>query len=385
VARLAAGSAVAWGAVGAVGTLFLSGWFTPDGAPDGAPGGAAAGGATTLGPTALYIALWALATPPLLLVADRVRFAPPAASARNAARLLALAALVGGVALALLIAYAAVAVRWADAGSVLNLPAPALFFIGRLRENVLIGALLVAGQVALRHRRAVRARELEAARLAAQLSEARLQALSMELRPHFLFNTLNAISGMVWADPARADAMVVQLSELLRRTLEAGESPTGTLAEERHVLGLYLAIQRVRFGDRLTTTLDVPDALGDAEVPRFLLQPLVENAFQHGLGPKRGPVTLAVGAARERGPDGDRLVLRVADDGVGLPPDGTLVESTGVGNMRRRLAALYGDAQSLVLRSRPAGGTEVVVTLPYRVPAGAPPGPAVPAGAHAMA
>jgi hypothetical protein len=166
VARLAAGSAVAWGAVGAVGTLFLSGWFTPDGAPDGAPGGAAAGGATTLGPTALYIALWALATPPLLLVADRVRFAPPAASARNAARLLALAALVGGVALALLIAYAAVAVRWADAGSVLNLPAPALFFIGRLRENVLIGALLVAGQVALRHRRAVRARELEAARLA---------------------------------------------------------------------------------------------------------------------------------------------------------------------------------------------------------------------------
>jgi signal transduction histidine kinase len=382
VARLAAGSAVGWGAAGTIGTLFLAGWF----ASDGAPAGAGASGNSTLGPTALYVALWAVATPPLLLAADRVRFAPPAASGRNAARLLALAVLVVGVALALLVAYAAVAVRWADAGSVLNLPAPALFFIGRLRENVLIGALLVAGQVALRHRQAVRARELEAARLAAQLSEARLQALSMELRPHFLFNTLNAISGMVWADPARADAMVVQLSELLRRTLEAGESPTGTLAEERHVLELYLAIQQVRFGDRLTTTLDVPDALGDAEVPRFLLQPLVENAFQHGLGPKRGPVSLAVGAARERGPDGgDRLVLRVADDGVGLPPHGTLVESTGVGNMRRRLAALYGDAQSLVLRHRPSGGTEVVVTLPYGVPAAAPTARAARVGGHALA
>jgi signal transduction histidine kinase len=358
--------------VGAVAALFLSGWFTADG---GARAGAR--GATALGPTLLYVALWALATPPLLLAAERVRFAPPALSARNAARLALLAALVGGAALGLLLAYAAVAVRWADAGSVLNLPEPALFFLGRLRENVLIGALLVAGQFALRRRRAVRARELEAARLAAQLSESRLQALSMELRPHFLFNTLNAISGMVWADPARADAMVVQLSELLRRTLEAGESPTGTLAEERHVLGLYLAIQQVRFGDRLSVTLDIPEALDAAEVPRFLLQPLVENAFQHGLAPKRGPVALAVRAAREPAAGGDRLVLRVADDGVGLPPDGALVESTGVGNTRRRLAALYGDDQSLALRRRSSGGTEVVVTIPFRAaggraPAGAP-------------
>jgi signal transduction histidine kinase len=385
IGRLAAGAALGWGVVGAVAALFLSGWFAPDG---GAPR-ASARGAAALAPTLLYVALWALVTPPLLLVAERVRFAPPALSARNAARLALLAALVGAAALGLLVAYAAVAVRWADAGSVLNLPEPALFFLGRLRENVLIGALLVAGQLALRHRRAVRARELEAAQMAAQLSESRLQALSMELRPHFLFNTLNAISGMVWADPARADAMVVQLSELLRRTLEAGESPTGTLAEERHVLGLYLEIQQVRFGDRLAVTLDVPDALGAAEVPRFLLQPLVENAFQHGLAPKRGAVALAVRAAREPAPGGDRLVLRVADDGVGLPPDGTLVESTGVGNTRRRLAALYGDDQSLALRRRDGGGTEVVVAIPFRAvegrAAGGPPRRAPASAAHPAA
>ncbi len=382
VGRLVAGAALGWGVVGAVAALFLSGWFAPgDGAP---PAGAR--GSTALGPTLLYVTLWALATPPLLLAARRVRFAPPALSARNAARLALLAALVGAAALGLLVAYVAVAVRWADAGSVLNLPEPALFFVGRLRENLLIGALLVAGQFALRRRRAVRARELEAARLAAQLSESRLQALSMELRPHFLFNTLNAISGMVWADPAKADTMVVQLSELLRRTLEAGESPTGTLAEERHVLGLYLELQQVRFGERLSVTLDVPDALGGAEVPRFLLQPLVENAFQHGLSPKRGPVSLVVRAARAPGPSGGRLVLRVADDGVGLPPDGTLVESTGVGNMRRRLAALYGDDQSLALRRREGGGTEVVVTIPFR-PAGAraPAGPLPHPSAHTAA
>jgi signal transduction histidine kinase len=323
-----------------------------------------------LGPTLLYVGLWAVATPPLLLLVDRVRFARPAWRGANVARAAALVALVVALALALLLAYALLATRWGEAGSVANLPEAALFFMGRLRENVAIGALLVGGHLAARHRRALRHHELEAARLAAQLSESRLQALSMELRPHFLFNTLNAISGMVWADPAKADAMVLQLSELLRRTLEAGESPTTTLADERHVLELYLAIQQVRFGERLTVTVEVPETLAGAEVPRFLLQPLVENAFQHGLAPKRGPVWLGVSAVR----DGDRLVLRVADDGVGLPASDAIIESTGVGNMRRRLAAIHGDAATLTLRPRPGGGTEVEVLMPFGVvaPAEAP-------------
>jgi LytS/YehU family sensor histidine kinase len=132
------------------------------------------------------------------------------------------------------------------------------------------------------------------------------------------------------------------------------------------VLALYLAIQQVRFGPRLTVTVDLPATLDAAEVPRFLLQPLVENAFQHGLAPKRGPVSLAVRAVRVSDAVGERLVFVVADDGVGLPAADALVESTGVGNMRRRLAALYGDAQSLVLAPRAGGGTEVTVTLPFR-------------------
>jgi signal transduction histidine kinase len=364
--HLLAGAALGWAAVGALATLFLAGWFGEEG------GGPRWG--DVAGPTALYVALWTLATPGLLLVAERVRFARPAGRpghrvrtlAPNLARAVALGAVVGGTAVVLLLAYARLATRWADGGAVVNLPEPALFFMGRFRENLLIGALLVVGALVARHRRAERARELEAARLAAQLGEARLQALSMELRPHFLFNTLNAISGMVWADPAKADAMVLQLAELLRRTLEAGESPTSTLAEERHVLTLYLAIQQVRFGPRLTVTVELPPALDAAEVPRFLLQPLVENAFQHGLAPKRGPVSLQVRAERRCDAAGDRLVLVVADDGVGLPAADALVESTGVGNMRRRLAALHGDAQSLVLAPRPGGGTEVTVTLPFR-------------------
>jgi signal transduction histidine kinase len=362
VRRLAAGAALGWGATGALAASFLSGWLTTD--PRGAPREA------VLGPTLLYVGLWAVVTPPLLLLAERVHFSRPTWQLGNAVRAAGLAAGVVALALVLLLAYAMLAARWAEAGSVANLPEAALFFMGRFRENVAIGALLVGGHFVVRHRRALRRRELEAARLAAQLSESRLQALSMELRPHFLFNTLNAISGMVWADPAKADAMVLQLSELLRRTLEAGESPTTTVAEERHVLELYLAIQQVRFGERLTVTVDVPTALGGAEVPRFLLQPLVENAFQHGLAPKRGPVSLAVAAARDAG----RLVLRVTDDGVGLPAAGAIVESTGVGNMRRRLSALYGDAGTLALRPRPGGGTEVEVAIPYRAaaPAAAP-------------
>ncbi len=357
VGRLVLGALLGWGAIGALATLFLTDRFAPAAASP--PAGA-------LAPTLLYVGLWAAATPPLLLLAARVRLPTRRWSGRDALRLVLLACAVVGIALTHLVAYAAIATRIEQAVSVANLPDASLFFVGRVRENVMIGGLLVAGQLVLRHRRRVRRRELEAARLAAQLSESRLQALSMELRPHFLFNTLNAISGMVWADQAKADAMVLQLSELLRRTLEAGESPTTSLAEERHVLELYLAIQQVRFGERLTITVDVPRALEDAEVPRFLLQPLVENAFQHGLAPKRGPVSVAVRAAR----DGERLVLSVADDGVGLPPAADLVESTGVGNMRRRLTALYGAAPSLELRPRAEGGTEVVVSLPYR-PSGA--------------
>jgi hypothetical protein len=227
--HLLAGAALAWAAVGALATLFLAGWFGEE--------GQAPRWGDVAGPTALYVALWALVTPGLLLAAERVRFARPAGRpshfvrglAPNLLRAVALGAVVGGTAVALLLAYAGLATRWADGGAVLNLPEPALFFMGRFRENLLIGALLVAG----RSWRGIAARCARRARggsTAAQLGEARLQALSMELRPHFLFNTLNAISGMVWADPAKADAMVLQLAELLRRTLEAGESATSTLA-----------------------------------------------------------------------------------------------------------------------------------------------------------
>jgi LytS/YehU family sensor histidine kinase len=170
---------------------------------------------------------------------------------------------------------------------------------------------------------------------------------------------------MVWADPAQADAMVLQLSELLRRTLEAGESPTCTLAEERHVLALYLAIQQVRFGPRLTVTVDVPAELDAAEVPRFLLQPLVENAFQHGLAPKRGPCRSTWARRACRTPPVTGSCSSSPTTGSGSLRPTRSWRARGWATCASRLAALHGDAQSLVLAPRAGGGTEVTVTLPF--------------------
>lgn len=352
---LVLGSILGWSIVGLFIAMFLA--TGEHAARETAPWRA------VLAPTAQYLAWWALLTPVLLRVSGVLALVTIGWNRGTFLRVAALAGAVVLTAIAQLLGYAFTAEWWAGVSSVVDLPEPAMFFVGRFRENVLVGALIVGAQQLWYRRHQAAQRELEAARLAAQLSESRLQALSMELQPHFLFNTLNAIAGMVWQDPAKADAMVLQLSDLLRRTLEAGSSPTSTLAEEREVLELYLGIQQVRFGDRLTVTVDLPPSLDDTVVPRFLLQPLVENAFQHGLAGKRGPISLVVEARGE----GEHVVVRILDDGVGLKPAEALVESTGVGNMRRRLAALYAEGSSLSLANRPTGGAEVRIVLPRRL------------------
>jgi two-component system LytT family sensor kinase len=211
--------------------------------------------------------------------------------------------------------------------------------------------------------RRVHRRRLELARAAdleRSLLRARLHALDLQLRPHFLFNTLNAITALVRSEPAQAERMLITLAHLLRVTLgRTGEEVT--VADELEQLDLYLDIQRVRFRDRLDVQVDVDDDVLSAYVPGMILQPLVENALTHGLGPKTGPGTVRVSVQR----DGDTVVLRVVDDGVGLPPSGPR-ERTGVGNTRARLRALYGDAQSVTLTSLAAGGTRSEVHLPLR-------------------
>lgn len=208
--------------------------------------------------------------------------------------------------------------------------------------------------------RRLRGERLRNAQLETQLAQSQLQALRMQLQPHFLFNTLNAISALALADPLQARLMIARLSDFLRLTLEERHAPQVPLSRELEFLACYLGIQQVRFQDRLSTEMDVDDDTLVASVPNLILQPLVENALRHGLQDKPGAGTLRVSTRR----DGDRLQLRVDDDGLGLPPAGTL-EGIGLGNTRSRLRMLFGDAARLELSAIPGGGTRVEVHLPY--------------------
>jgi two-component system, LytTR family, sensor kinase len=195
-----------------------------------------------------------------------------------------------------------------------------------------------------------------------QVAETEARALSVELQPHFLFNTLNAIAALVRADPRTAESMLVKLSDLLRLTLDGTAGGESSLGDEIERLDLYVALQQMRFGPRLTVTTTVPDDIRGAGVPSMLLQPLVENALTHGIGPKVGPGAITITGNRE----GDRLVLSVLDDGVGLPPDARSRERIGVGNTRARLATLFPGDHRFELAPVESGGARATIDLPFR-------------------
>lgn len=201
----------------------------------------------------------------------------------------------------------------------------------------------------------------ETAQLNEELSKAQLAALLRQMEPHFLFNTLNSIAGLVRDDrKAAAVDMIVGLSEILRHASQ-NHKPEATLAEEVEYLQRYIDIQKVRFGERLGYSLDIPEALMDAPVPGFLLQPLVENAIKHGLAERVAGGEIRVAAARQ----GTVLHLSVYNDGPDFAADWES-KSTGVGlaNLRTRLRIMYGDAAGLLVKNVAGGGVEVVVTLP---------------------
>jgi LytS/YehU family sensor histidine kinase len=204
------------------------------------------------------------------------------------------------------------------------------------------------------------ARRLEAQTeaLEAQLTEARLVALRMQLNPHFLFNTLHAISTLVDRDPGGVRRMIARLSELLRHVLDEEAPQEVPLSEELAFLDDYFEIQSIRFQGRLDTAVDVPPSLSDAQVPNLILQPLVENAIRHGASQVRGVGRIAVRARR----DEEALVLWVTDNGPGLPaaPE----DGLGLRNVRARLSELYGDRQSLTLEALD-DGTRAVLRIPY--------------------
>jgi len=205
-----------------------------------------------------------------------------------------------------------------------------------------------------------RGREMRATHAEARLAEARLQLLRMQLHPHFLFNTLNAISELVHENPSTAERMIEGLSRLLRETLDSGTADLIPLSRELGLLRRYVDIQCERFGSRLQVRIDAPEDAGEgAMIPIFLLQPLVENAITHGISARRGEGHIEVRARV----DDLHLRLEVIDDGVGVDQS-QMREGIGLANTRARLSALYGAAHSFQVAAAPGGGTVVRVVLP---------------------
>jgi two-component system, LytTR family, sensor kinase len=207
-----------------------------------------------------------------------------------------------------------------------------------------------------------REREAQQARLSAQLAEARLGALRMQLNPHFLFNSLNALAVLVRDQKTRdASRMLELLGAVLRQVLQGEKRQEVPLSEELRFIEQYLAIEQVRFSDRLQLRWSIDPALRDALVPEFILQPLVENAVRHGIAKRSEAGTIEVSASAAEG----HLVLSVRDDGPGYRAEQT-EPGVGLANTRARLETLFGGAGSLELRRGETGGTIATVRLPLR-------------------
>jgi len=210
--------------------------------------------------------------------------------------------------------------------------------------------------------------QLRATQLETQLARPGLNALKMQLHPHFLFNTLHAISVLVRQQRTmEADEMLTNLSELLRETLEGWQAQEVPLQREVEWINRYLAIQRVRFQDRLTVAMDLSPATMDALVPSLLLQPLVENAVRHGVSKSAAPVRIELKSRLRE----STLELHVCDTGPGVSKEG-VGNGVGLSNTRARLQQLYGDRQSLRLEAIDSGGAVVTVSIPYEKEGGIP-------------
>ena len=210
-----------------------------------------------------------------------------------------------------------------------------------------------------------RDRELRASELEAELADAQLEALRAQLRPHFLFNTLNSISSLMYSDVEAADRMMTRLSDLLRRSLETNARQEISLGEEMEILGCYLEIEKVRFEERLDISIDLETEALAARVPAFSLQPIVENAMRHAIAPRPEGGRLAIRARKDDG----LLRISIQDDGPGLR-DATPQPGVGLANVRARLERLYGSRQTLTLAEAPGGGLTVELSIPFHVTEG---------------
>jgi len=230
-----------------------------------------------------------------------------------------------------------------------------------IHDDFMTFAVLVVAFQGWRVWRDLQSAQTRAAELERQLAVSRLDALRMQLHPHFLFNTFHTITGLIGEDPATARRMVVALGDLLRRTLQGPSAPMQSLARELELIDLYMGIQRLRLGDRVSLDYDIdPDATA-AEVPHLLLQPLFENAVRHGAAQMTGPCAIVFRASRDNG----RLRLSLMNDAPIVAPDTPARRGVGLTNTLSRLRLHYGEDFTFDYLDRAQGGVLIDVSLPY--------------------
>jgi LytS/YehU family sensor histidine kinase len=234
-------------------------------------------------------------------------------------------------------------------------------------SNDLVWFAIIAAIITYQDRMArARRAELDAAALQAKLAEAQLENLRLQLNPHFLFNTLNAISSVMYEDVHRADEMLAKLSDFLRTVLASSAVQQVSVDEELDVERMYVDIMTSRLERAMTLDVHVDDGAGRARVPFMILQPLLENSIKHGQPPERTSLAIGIDVARR----GDTTVISVIDNGAGFdgthrPQNGNASSGHGLYNVRARLRYLYGDAASFHMESGSQGGTHAILTLPY--------------------
>ena len=229
--------------------------------------------------------------------------------------------------------------------------------------DLIIALLIVIAVHTLLYYQSFRASELAQSSLKAQLAQAQLRALKMQLHPHFLFNTLHSISSLVLEDPPKANSMIARLGDFLRLTIDNSDQQLVTLKEETEFLRCYLDIEQVRFGDRLTVTFELEPQTLSAQVPHLILQPMVENAIQHAIAPRSARGHINIEAKRLN----SLLRVAISDNGPGISSNANLPWKQGVGltNVRTRLQQIYGPDFRFELMNTKGGGVTAFMEIPF--------------------
>jgi signal transduction histidine kinase len=316
----------------------------------------------TLGGRLLHGLLWGLLTPVVFALAQRFDLTEPR---RRLANLLVHAAASYGLTLVYRLAYAGLMTLFGALPGAFSLPQ----VLVNANTWVPIYWMLLCMAYAVQYREQFRQGQVQAAQLETQLVQAQLQALKMQLQPHFLFNSLNAVSALMGTDVKAARRMLAQLSQFLRLVLDGSDTQEVTLAQELHLTRLYLEIEQTRFPDRLAVAYHIAPGTEAAILPALLLQPVVENAVRHGLAPQAGVGELAISARQQA----DRLIVQVQDNGRGTAD--TAVRGIGLRNLESRLATRYGTDYAVTVETAPGQGYCLRLSLPFQaaVPANSAP------------